>query len=111
MDARRAAGQKMATDVSARGNMTKRAWIIHARFVMFPLADTSVAIFWPAALLASITASLQTIVWFPLGVRYIRIVLAVLIPAALATFGLASASFNVNQSTILTVYLIFLSLA
>jgi hypothetical protein len=67
-------------------------WLIAAEFILRPwlsLLDTSVPLWWPAALAVASFAWFQAVLWVPFGVPLLRIILAsVLIPGLVAITGI-----------------------
>ena len=77
-------------------------WVAFARLVLFPLG-ANVALAWPAALVAGCVTWVQALLWVPLGLRYVRPLLAVtLIPAWITTvIQLAMHGVSAPQLTVL----------
>jgi hypothetical protein len=62
------------------------AWVAFARLVLQP-NGMHVPLAWPAAMFAAGLACLQALTWSPMGLPYLRIILALLLLSTLATIG------------------------
>lgn len=79
-------------------------WILYAALVLEPHGTTGL-IWWPATLLAALTACLQALTWCPVPLPYLRGVFAFIILAGLTSFAAIGGGMGLSAGTLSAVYL------
>jgi hypothetical protein len=86
------------------------AWVGLARTILIP-AGVVVPIGWAAALLAGWLACLQALCWSPLGLPYLRLVVALLLFPSLAAAGIIASLNGVAPASLTAAYLALIAVA
>jgi hypothetical protein len=78
-------------------------WMAFARLVLHP-NGMLLPVDWPAAMFAAGLACLQALTWSPVGLPYLRLILALLLLPALAALGIAGSVNGVSPSVVIAGY-------
>ncbi|MBW3622216.1 MAG: hypothetical protein KY468_02270 [Armatimonadetes bacterium] len=86
-------------------------WVGIAALILEPLGMSHKLIIWPGAMLAALLACLQALSWFPLGVPYLRVILALLVLPVVLIAGINGYASGLPAATLTWSFLLAIPFA